>query len=47
MVGGGKQNVDVADILFLHLARLGPELITSGDKGFVPSSRDTGPAVIP
>ena len=36
MVGGGKQNTDVADILFLRLARLGPDLVTSGDKGFVP-----------
>ena len=35
-VGSGKANTDVADILFLRLARLGPELITSGDKGFVP-----------
>jgi peptide/nickel transport system substrate-binding protein len=36
MVGGGKQNADVADILFLRLARLGPDLVTSGDKGFIP-----------
>jgi peptide/nickel transport system substrate-binding protein len=36
MVGDGKANVDVADILFLRLAHLGPELITSGDNGFVP-----------
>src|SRR6187455_2720430 len=35
-IGGGKQNADVADILFLRLARLGPELITSGDRSFVP-----------
>ena len=36
MVGDGKQNTDVADILFLRLARMGPDLVTSGDKGFVP-----------
>lgn len=35
-VGDGKSNADVADILFLRLARMGPDLITSGDKGFVP-----------
>lgn len=35
-VGGGRQNTDVADILFLRLARLGPDRVTSGDKGFVP-----------
>ncbi len=35
-VGQGKQNVDVSDILFLRLARMGPEIVTSGDKGFVP-----------
>jgi peptide/nickel transport system substrate-binding protein len=35
-VGPGKQNTDVADILFLRLARMGPDLVTSGDRGFVP-----------
>lgn len=35
-VGSGKANVDVADILFLRLARMGPDLVTSGDQGFVP-----------
>jgi len=29
-------NADVADLLFLRLAELGPELTTSGDQGFVP-----------
>jgi peptide/nickel transport system substrate-binding protein len=29
-------NVDVADLMFLRLARLGPDFVTSGDKGFVP-----------
>jgi peptide/nickel transport system substrate-binding protein len=32
----GKANEDVADLLFLRLARLGPELVTAGDLGFVP-----------
>lgn len=32
----GKANEDVADLLFLRLARLGPELVTAGDRGFVP-----------
>src|SRR5512134_1780884 len=35
-VGPGKQNVDVADILFLRLARMGPDIVTAGDKGFIP-----------
>lgn len=35
-IGEGKANVDVADMLFLRLARMGPDLITSGDRGFVP-----------
>lgn len=35
-VGPGKANLDVADILFLRLARMGSDLVTSGDKGFVP-----------
>jgi len=35
-VGQGKANIDVADILFLRLARMGPDLVTSGDQGFVP-----------
>ena len=35
-IGGGKSNTDVADILFLRLARMGPDLVTSGDRGFVP-----------
>ena len=29
-------NAEISDHLFLHLANLGPELITSGDKSFVP-----------
>src|SRR2546422_7268956 len=29
-------NLEISDHLFLHLANLGPELITSGDKSFVP-----------
>ena len=29
-------NIDIADQLFLHLAELGPTLITSGDRGFEP-----------
>ena len=29
-------NIEIADYLFLHLANLGPELITSGDKSFIP-----------
>ena len=36
MVSGGKQSQDVADILFLRLARMGPDLVTSGDNGFIP-----------
>jgi peptide/nickel transport system substrate-binding protein len=32
----GRWNQDVADLLFLRLARLGPDLVTSGDKGFEP-----------
>lgn len=35
-VGTGKANVDVAELLFLRLARLGPDLVTAGDRGFVP-----------
>ncbi len=29
-------NAEISNHLFLHLANLGPELITSGDKSFVP-----------
>lgn len=32
----GSSNQDVADLLFLRLARLGPTLGTTGDRGFVP-----------
>ena len=32
----GKANQDVADLLFLRLMRVGPELVTAGDRGFVP-----------
>lgn len=32
----GKANQDVADLLFLRLMRIGPELVTAGDRGFVP-----------
>ncbi|HUL69464.1 MAG TPA: ABC transporter substrate-binding protein [Gemmatimonadales bacterium] len=32
----GRWNQDVSDLLFLKLARLGPELATGGDKRFVP-----------
>jgi peptide/nickel transport system substrate-binding protein len=35
--GGGQANIEMADQLFLKLATLGPELITSGDKGFLPA----------
>lgn len=33
---GTKANQDVADLLFLRLMRLGPELVTAGDRGFIP-----------
>ena len=33
---GGKANQDVADLLFLRLLRLGPGLVTAGDRGFTP-----------
>ncbi|HET7025044.1 MAG TPA: peptide ABC transporter substrate-binding protein [Gemmatimonadales bacterium] len=32
----GSSNQDVADLLFLRLARIGPTLSTSGDAGFIP-----------
>lgn len=32
----GSSNQDVADLLFLRLARLGPTLATDGDAGFIP-----------
>ncbi len=32
----GKANQDIADLLFLRLMRIGPELVTAGDRGFVP-----------
>ena len=32
----GSGDNDVAELLFLRLARLGPSLITAGDQGFVP-----------
>jgi peptide/nickel transport system substrate-binding protein len=35
-VGGDKANMDVADLLYLRLLRLGPDLVTAGDAGFVP-----------
>ncbi len=33
---GGLENLEIADHLFLRLANLGPELITSGDRSFIP-----------
>src|SRR5690348_6504519 len=32
----GSSNQDVADLLFLRLARLGPTLATAGDSAFIP-----------
>jgi peptide/nickel transport system substrate-binding protein len=32
----GSADNDIADLLFLRLARLGPTLVTAGDRGFVP-----------
>ena len=32
----GTADNDIADLLFLRLARLGPTLVTAGDRGFVP-----------
>src|SRR2546428_71297 len=29
-------NLEISNHLFLHLANLGPEIITSGDKSFIP-----------
>jgi len=37
LVGNSAANIAVSDLLFLPLARLGPDLVTSGDKGFVPA----------
>ena len=36
LLANSAVNRTVSDLLFLPLARLGPENITSGDKGFVP-----------
>ena len=33
---GTQGNIELADQLFLRLARLGPTLVTAGDRGFVP-----------
>lgn len=33
---GSRADADVADLVFLHLARLGPKMETAGDDGFVP-----------
>jgi peptide/nickel transport system substrate-binding protein len=33
---GATSNTDVTDQLFLHLAELGPTLVTTGDRGFEP-----------
>jgi hypothetical protein len=33
---GTVGNIELADQLFLRLARLGPTLLTAGDRGFVP-----------
>lgn len=35
-LGSGRANADVADLLFLRLARPGSDLRTAGDRGFVP-----------
>lgn len=35
-IGSGRANQDVADLLFLRLARIGRDLVTSGDRGFIP-----------
>ena len=35
-VGSGRANQDVADLLFLRLARPGADLVTSGERGFTP-----------
>ena len=35
-LSNAKANVDVSDLMFLRLARIGPDFITSGDRGFVP-----------
>lgn len=35
-LSSAKANVDVADLMFLRLARLGPDYVTAGDRGFVP-----------
>jgi len=35
-IGTGRANQDVADLLFLRLARIGRDLVTSGDRGFLP-----------
>ncbi|HEX9895414.1 MAG TPA: peptide ABC transporter substrate-binding protein [Gemmatimonadales bacterium] len=31
-----KANTDVADLMFLRLARIGPDFVTAGDRGFTP-----------
>lgn len=31
-----KANLDVSDLMFLRLARIGPDFVTSGERGFVP-----------
>jgi peptide/nickel transport system substrate-binding protein len=35
-LGNAKANADVSDLMFLRLARIGPDFVTSGDRGFVP-----------
>ena len=35
-LSNAKANVDVSDLMFLRLARIGPDFVTSGDRGFVP-----------
>ena len=35
-LSNAKANTDVSDLMFLRLARIGPDFITSGDRGFVP-----------
>jgi peptide/nickel transport system substrate-binding protein len=36
LLGNSAANMAVTDLLFLPLARLGPDIVTSGDKGFTP-----------
>jgi len=36
LVGSSRANQDIADLLFLRLAHLGPDLVTAGDRGFTP-----------